>query len=150
VPDREPKSIGAETTFDEDTQDRPFLLQTIRDLAERVGRRLRRATYRANRITLKLRYSNFETHTRQTAAPHPLRTDEEIAGLAIALFGRFPLDRKIRLLGVSAGDLTAEGDSSSQMTLFTEPANRKLETINDTIDRIREKFGDDAIQRGRS
>jgi DNA polymerase-4 len=149
VPNREPKSIGAETTFDEDTRDRDFLVQTIRDLAERVGRRLRKAGYRARQITLKLRYADFDTHTRQATAARPIRTDEEIAGMAIALFERFPLDRKVRLLGVSAADLSRDGNDGAQMDLFAQPGNRKLETINDTIDRIREKFGESAIQRAR-
>jgi DNA polymerase-4 len=149
VANREPKSIGAEMTFDEDSRDREFLIQTIRDLSERVGQRLRKSNYHARQITLKLRYADFDTYTRQTTAPRPFRTDEEIARMAISLFERFPLDRKIRLLGVSASDLSSDDEQPAQRDLFGEPANKKMDKLNDTIDRIREKFGADAIQRAR-
>jgi nucleotidyltransferase/DNA polymerase involved in DNA repair len=148
IPDREPKSIGNETTFEEDTRDRDLLIRTMRGLSEQVGRRLRRASYRARKIAIKVRYADFETHTRQTTAAKPVRTDEDIAQLAVDLLGHFPLDRKIRLIGVSAGDLMRESDDPAQLGLFSQAADpAKLDTLNDAVDRIREKFGDAALWR---
>ncbi|HEX4999694.1 MAG TPA: DNA polymerase IV [Terriglobia bacterium] len=148
APHREPKSIGAETTFDEDSRDREFLTETIRRLAERVGRRLRQSNYRARQITLKLRYTGFETHTRQATAARPVRADMDIARMALGLFDRFPLDRKVRLLGVSASGLVLE-DHEAQLDLFADRAQKKTEDLNDAVDRIRDKFGDSAIVRPR-
>src|SRR5262249_22583154 len=65
VPNWEPKSISSETTFDEDTGDRGMLLRTILELSDHVAQRLRKENYRARKVTLKLRYSSFSTHTKQ-------------------------------------------------------------------------------------
>src|SRR5947199_10062661 len=65
VPDWERKSVGTETTFDEDTDDRDLLLRTILELSDHVAERLRKDEYRARKVTLKLRYSNFSTHNKQ-------------------------------------------------------------------------------------
>jgi DNA polymerase IV len=146
VPDWEPKSISNETTFEEDTRDQELLVQTIRRLAESVGRRLRRENYRARKVTLKLRYEPFETHTRQISVKEPIDTDEEIARLALLLFSRFSLDRRIRLIGVGTGEIVRPGDGPTQMGLFEEP--RKDRIIDRTVDAIRERFGDDLIKRG--
>lgn len=146
VPNWEPKSISNETTFDEDTRDRDLLVRTIRKLAESVGRRLRRENYRARKVTLKLRYEPFETHTRQVSVKSPIDNDEEIIRLALSLFDQFPLDRRIRLIGVGTGDIVRPGDGPTQLGLFEEP--RKGASIDRTVDKIRERFGDDRIHRG--
>jgi DNA polymerase-4 len=146
----EAKSIGAETTFDEDTADRQTLRRTIQELSDRVGRRLRRSGFRAGRITVKLRYEDFETHTKQTSVDRPVQSDAEIVHLATSLLEQFPLSRKIRLIGVSAGDFQSADDPGAQMNLFASPVTTsvKADTLDRTVDRLREKFGDDALKRG--
>jgi len=146
VPNWEPKSISNETTFEEDTRDRAVLVQTIRRLAESVGRRLRRENYRARKVTLKLRYEPFETHTKQTSVKRPIDTDEEIIRLALSLFDQFSLERRIRLIGVGAGEIVRPGEESTQLGLFDEPA--KQSSLNEAVDKIRDRFGDDLIKRG--
>ena len=147
VPNWEPKSISNETTFDEDTRDRELLVGTIRRLAESVGRRLRRENYRARKVTLKIRLEPFETHTRQVSVKRPIDTDEEIIRLALSLFDQFSLQRRIRLIGVGTGDIVRPGDGPTQLGLFDEP--KKDGVIDRTVDEIRQRFGDDLIQRGR-
>jgi len=147
VPNWEPKSVSNETTFDEDTADLSLLTQTVRHLAENVGRRLRRDSYKAKKITLKLRYAPFETHTKQTSIARATDSDEEIIRLALGLFEQFPLDRRVRLIGVGTGDIVRPGEESAQLGLFDE-APRKDGVIDRTVDRIRERFGDAAIKRG--
>jgi DNA polymerase-4 len=146
VPNWEPKSISNETTFEEDTRDRDLLVQTIRRLAESVGRRLRRESYRARKVTLKIRFEPFDTHTRQTSVKRPIDGDEEIARLALGLFDQFSLDRRVRLIGVGTGEIVRPGEESAQMGLFDEP--KKESVIDRTVDKIRERFGDDRIRRG--
>jgi DNA polymerase IV len=147
VPNWESKSISSENTFEEDTRNRELLVQTIQRLSENVGRRLRREDFRARKVTLKLRYEDFETHTRQTSLDRAIQTDEEIARLAIGLFDQFPLDRKIRLIGVGTGELVRPGGQKpNQLELFGEP--ERLEKLDHTVDKIREKFGDLSLRRG--
>jgi DNA polymerase-4 len=146
VPDWEPKSCGTETTFDEDTDDREFLLRTILELSDHVAERLRKDEYRARKVTLKLRYSNFSTYTRQHSLDRLIQTGEEIAAVARQLFSQFPLDRKIRLIGVSAGDLHRDGNDPQQLALFT-PSNQN-EKLSRTVDEIKQKFGADSLRRG--
>jgi nucleotidyltransferase/DNA polymerase involved in DNA repair len=146
IPNWEPKSVSNETTFDRDTNDRDRLIRTIHELADEVGRRLRHDHFRARKITLKLRYEDFSTHTKQSSLERPTQSNEEIARVAIALFNKFPLNRKIRLIGVGSGELTHEEHDASQLDLFT--ASRKDEKLGHTLDEIREKFGRDSLRRG--
>ena len=150
VPDWEPKSIGTETTFDEDTDDRELLLRTILELSDHVAERLRKDDYRARKVTLKLRYSNFSTHTKQHSLDRLIQTGEEIAAIARELFGQFPLNRKIRLIGVSAGDLRHDDDEPQQLALFAAPDDKKAEKerLSHTVDEIKKKFGADSLRRG--
>jgi nucleotidyltransferase/DNA polymerase involved in DNA repair len=146
VPDWEARSISNETTFEEDTKDREILLRTIRRLSESVGRRLRVEDLRARRVTLKFRYEGFETHTRQMTLERPTQSDDEIVRSAVSLFEQFPLDRKVRLLGVGSSDLTRSAEVPSQLGLFAEPANNGV--LDRTVDAIRTKFGNDSVRRG--
>jgi nucleotidyltransferase/DNA polymerase involved in DNA repair len=119
VPNWEPRSVSSETTFENDTRDRELLLQTIRRLAASVGRRLRRHRYRARKVTLKIRFEPFETHTRQISTTRAFDDDEEIARIALKLFDQFTLERRIRLIGVGAGDLLRPGEETAQLELFS-------------------------------
>jgi DNA polymerase-4 len=145
VPDWEARSISNETTFEEDTADRELMLRTIRRLSESVGRRLRVEDQRARCITLKIRYEGFETHTKQMTLDRPTQSDDEIVRTAVSLFEQFPLDRKVRLLGVGSSDLTRSAQSPSQLGLFAEPAGKN--TLDRTVDAIRTKFGNASLRR---
>jgi nucleotidyltransferase/DNA polymerase involved in DNA repair len=143
----EPKSISSETTFEEDTDDRELLLHTILELSDHVAQRLRKDGYRARKVTLKLRYSSFSTHTKQQSLDRLIQTGDQIAAVARALFAQFPLKQKIRLIGVAAGDLRREEDDPQQLQLFDARSDVK-EKISHTVDEIKEKFGPGALRRG--
>jgi len=143
----EPKSTSSETTFEEDTDNRELLLQTILELADHVAARLRKDGYRARKVTLKLRYSSFSTHTKQQSLDRQIQTGEEIAAVARALFAQFPMKQKIRLIGVSAGELRRDAGDPQQLPLFPQPADTK-EKLSHTVDEIKERFGVDALRRG--
>ena len=147
IPDWEPKSVGTETTFDEDTDDVELLQRTILELSDHVAERLRKDEYRARKVTLKLRYSNFSTHTKQHSLERLIQTGEEIAAVARQLFAQFPLNQKIRLIGVSAGDLHRDGGDPQQLSLFSSSSEQK-EKLSHTVDEIKQKFGADSLRRG--
>lgn len=146
VTTREPvKSISRETTFKEDTTDTALLESTLLHLTEDVGRRLRRQRLEARTVTVKIRYSDFVTHTRSRTLRRPLDVDEAFFDEVLSLF-RHGRQRRycIRLLGVGLSNLVAR---SWQDDLFDQelPLLRDLDMRLDTI---REKYGRDAVRRG--
>ncbi len=147
IPNWEAKSISNETTFDVDTKDRDLLIRTIHALADEVGRRLRHDKLRARRVTLKIRFEPFSTHTKQTSLKRPTQSNDEIAKIAVTLFDQFPLDRRIRLIGVGTAELMPEQEDSPQLDLFSARP-QKNEKLGHTLDDIREKFGREALKRG--
>ena len=67
--------------------------------------------------------------------------------MARALFSNFSLHRKIRLIGVAAGDLHRDEGDAQQLSLFAEHGPSK-EKLSKTVDEIKEKFGAGAVRRG--
>jgi nucleotidyltransferase/DNA polymerase involved in DNA repair len=147
IPNWEPKSISSETTFEEDTDDRGVLLATMLELSDHVAQRLRKDGYRARKVTLKLRYSSFTTHTKQQSLEKLVQTGEDLAAIARGLFAQFPLKQKIRLIGVAAGELHRDGEDPQQLPLFGDSAPQK-EKLSHTVDEIKQKFGDSILRRG--
>ena len=147
TPASEAKSISAETTFDEDTDDEGYLTGALLELSERVGARLRKARRRAGTVTLKLRYFDFATITRQTTLSAPVGGDEAIFQASRALFLTAMRARraKVRLLGVGVSGLS---ESASQLSLL-DSGNEDDSAISGAIDAIRAKYGREAIRRGR-
>ncbi len=148
LPPGEAKSISRETTFGEDTRDQPFLEATLWAQSEKVGADLRKKGKEAKCVTLKLRYGDFSTITRSHTLRERLSTDREIFETGIKLLNKaLTVGRQgVRLIGIGVSHLV---EPSRQTTLFT-PSNRKLEELNKTIDRIRDRYGFGAIQTGRA
>jgi DNA polymerase-4 len=107
----EPKQRSRETTFQEDTGDWQTIARTIASLAREVTEELREEGYRARTIGIKLRFADFETHTREKTLPEPTDTETAIRKAAFECLGRLKLDRRVRLLGVRVGELS-RGDST--------------------------------------
>lgn len=111
---RERKSLGHETTFMEDARDPMVLMTTLKSLAKRVGNEVHESGLLARRITLRIRFDDFTTLTRQTTLERATDAAETFEKEAMKLFLPFldarenPNGRAFRLLGVRAGELTAE------------------------------------------
>jgi DNA polymerase-4 len=139
-----PKSISHETTFAADTADVDFLQSVLLDLSEQVGRRLRKAGLQARTVTLKLRFADFQTLTRNTTLPRPTDTDAAIYAGVRAMLQEVPLRAAVRLIGVGVMNLT-EGEAPN---LFTDVDEGKP-GVDAAVDAIRGKFGKGAIKRAR-
>lgn len=147
-PPAEAKSTSRETTFAQDTRDIIFLKSTLRYLSERVGNDLRQKGKLARCVALKLRYADFTTITRQRTLAQAADTDQTIftAGLKL-LENELPREKKaIRLIGIGVANLGASGRQRDMLDLSAQ----RLEKLNATIDRIRQKYGFTAIQTGRT
>jgi DNA polymerase-4 len=147
VPEHEAKSLGRETTFESDTSDPEVLRETLAELSEEVARRLRRHGLRAGNLTLKWRWSGFETHTRQRALDPPSSHGPDLFALASSLMAEFlRADRRpVRLVGVTAGKLRGAGERL-QESLFDRGSVKK-EKLDQAIDRLNEKYGEDVVAR---
>ncbi len=142
------RSISRETTFSQDTRDRPFLEATLRYLGERVGADLRQQDKQARCITLKLRYADFTTITRSHTLPQTSDTDQTIFATGAKLLRRALLEEKqpVRLIGIGVSNLAEPGRQLAML----DASSQRLEQLNRTIDRIRHKYGFTAIQTGRT
>lgn len=143
VVEREAKQISQETTFTRDVADADRLRRTLLELSEGVGARLRADGVDARTIAIKLRYADFSTLTRQVTLADPTHLDQSIFRAAWSLFEKTWLRRPVRLLGIAARNL---GTSAHQLNLF-EPRDERSEKLIETVDKIRAKFGDDALKR---
>ncbi len=155
APAREEKSVSNETTFDVDCIDHTVWRQTLIELAEEVGARLRAGGWQARTAQIKVRYADFKTLTRQMTLPEPIDSDRAILRCALELFERVNPQQPIRLLGVGVAHLVAPGAGTRPVEgfLFPEltpvPRNRPRDrSLDRAVDRIRARFGRDAVKRG--
>jgi len=140
-----PRSISRSTTFARDTLDRSFLKAMLHYLGERVGAELRSQGRQARCITLKLRYTDFETVTRSRTLKQAVDTDRAIFEVGCKLLDKEIEHRAVpvRLIGIGVSNLV-EG---MQLNMF-EPWAELREQLNQAIDRIRDKYGFTAIESG--
>lgn len=144
-PREEIKSISREHTFEEDVSDTGMLESTLIALTEDVCRRLRAARLEARTVTVKIRYSDFVTHTCSHTVPRPVDVDEVLFKEVLTLFREGRRRRyRLRLLGVGLSNLVPR---AWQDDLFDQelPLLRELDL---RLDAIRQKYGRDAVRRG--
>ncbi|MFW6174520.1 MAG: DNA polymerase IV [Chloroflexota bacterium] len=144
--EREAKSISAETTFQHDLQDGPELRHALRWLSERVGNRLRRSGKHARVVSLKLRFADFSTITRQRTMRSSFNGDGAIEEGASALLERELAGRSasVRLIGVGVESFS---EPSAQLSLMDDTGPRDT-ALSGTLDRIRSRFGRGSVRRG--
>ena len=144
VTSQAPKSVGHELTFNHDVTDPARLEATLLDLAESVASRLRHHDLAAGAVQLKLRYEGFDTITRQAPLGHQVRDSEPLYELGVTLLRRaLSGERAVRLIGLTAINLS----NAQQLTLFDAP--ERTDRIAQSIDAVRERFGEKAITRAR-
>jgi len=143
VPYSEQKSISKEETFESDTIDVHMLHAELVRLTENVTFQLRQQRKLCGCITVKLRYSNFDTYTKQASIPYSA-SDAVILDTVKELFKRL-YDKRllIRLIGVRLSSLVY---GHHQINLFTE--TEESIRLYQALDHIRLKFGDAAVFRG--
>jgi len=98
-----PKSISRETTFQTDTDEWQTIARNLAELVRETVNDLRERRYRADNVTVKIRFSDFQTQTRAKTMMEPTDSVETIRKTAFSCFGRFELKKKVRLVGVRLG-----------------------------------------------
>ncbi|ARV06135.1 DNA polymerase IV [Polaribacter sp. SA4-10] len=136
IPFHERKSISTERTFNKDTIDMKKLSQTIFAMAENLAYQLRKGDKLAAVIVIKIRYSDFNTYTKQVKIPYT-SADHIIIPTVVALFKKLYQRRLlIRLVGVKITDIVS---GSYQINLFDD-SEQMLDLYN-AMDAIRNKYG---------
>jgi len=154
-PEQHAKSIGHEETFPTDLTERVALEREAIRLADRVAARLRRAGCAARTVQLKVRYGDFRTITRSRTLDEPTDLASDISRTAGELLAAVDLSGGIRLLGVSAQQLSDAGAVQTALRLDADddgddPARRQLQrAVERSIDEVRDRYGDDAVKPAR-
>lgn len=146
VPEQEPKSLGNEITFAEDLTAKAEIETCLLALSQKVGRRLRQAGYCGRTVTVKIRFASFQTITRSHTLGEATFLDETIYAVARAIISGVELSEGVRLLGVTLSNLQAHG---GQTSLFADGDDDKKLKIAAAVDRLRDKFGEATVTRGR-
>ncbi len=143
VPLAEPKSMGEECTFAEDISDSQALLQALLEMNDRLSKRLREEGYLARRVTIKIRYPNFQTITRSLTLSAATNTSDLLLQEVKTIFLKAN-PPQVRLLGLSFS-LLSPGEKT--VILFKDHSLERQKSLCATLDKIQEKYGKEAISR---
>jgi DNA polymerase-4 len=103
ITDWEPKSASRETTFQTDTNNWQTIATTLAELTKDVVDDIKERGYKGKHVTVKVRFSDFQTQTRASTLKEPTDTLEVIRKTAFLCLGKFGLKKKVRLVGVRVG-----------------------------------------------
>jgi len=142
VPFQERKSISTERTFDQDTIDVHKLRGLLIAMTENLAFQLRKGEKLTSCVTVKLRYSDFQTETMQCRIPYT-SADHILIPKILELFEKLYSRRVlIRLIGVRFSHLVSGG---YQINLFDD--NEEQISLYTAMDELRKKFGDRAVMK---
>ena len=145
IPFHERKSISTERTFNKDTIDMKKLSETIFAMAENLAYQLRKGDKLASVICVKIRYSDFNTYTKQVKIPYT-SADHIIIPTVLELFKKLYQRRLlIRLIGVKITDIVS---GNYQINLFDD--SEQMLNLYTAMDTIRNKYGESSITRAAS
>ncbi len=145
-PDRETKSVSAETTLERDLADFRALERILWELCEKVSARLKAKELAGATVTLKLKSSDFRLRTRARSLGAPTQLAAKIFAAGRELLTRETGGTKFRLIGIGVSAL-AEAADADPADLIDE-RGRRAAAAEHAVDRLREKFGRAAVIRG--
>lgn len=135
------KSVGNSTTLPKDISNQQMLFQVLDGLVEKVAERLYRKKVVAQTLTITIRYKDRKTITRSKKLSNPVKSIEEISGVAKQLFLKHWNGESVRLLGVTGTDLLVEGDAVRQLDLFSFEKEARKEPLYQALEELQKKYG---------
>ncbi|MDN5395101.1 MAG: DNA polymerase IV [Chryseobacterium sp.] len=142
IPYSERKSISSEHTFSQDSIDIIKIKSLITGMAEQLANQLRAEKWLTSTIVVKIRYSNFDTETKQCRVSYT-SADHTICKYALELFEKIYSRRmRIRLIGLK---LTGLVHGEYQMNLFED--TQEMMSLYQSMDNIKNRFGKNAVGR---
>jgi DNA polymerase-4 len=142
IPFHEQKSISTEHTFQQDTIDMNFLHSELIRMTEKIAFDLRKQNKLTGCVTVKLRYTDFETHTSQQSIPYT-NADHVLFKTARNLFNNL-FNRRIlvRMIGIRFTNLVS---GTYQINLFDD--SQEMIKLYQAIDSVKKQFGEKYIQK---
>lgn len=141
------RSVSNEYTFNSDSHDEDKIKDVIMQLSEKVSHRMRKDGLKGRTITLKIRFTGFQTFTRATTLERDTNYVDDIYKGAASKLVEFDIKGKgVRLVGVKVSNLAS---SSGDILLFDmdTATTRKKERLHAAIDRLIDKFGEGSLRR---
>jgi len=116
---REAVSESRETTFDVDISDQEELMVRLQGLVGELCSALNKHGHKGRTVGIKVRYSDFETHTRARTVPEPISDKQAVGEVAQELFSEFAPSKPVRLIGVRVAGLADRGprEKNGQLSL---------------------------------
>jgi DNA polymerase IV len=140
----EAKSLGHEYTLPRDQVDRVEIFRLLLGLCDEVAGDLRAEGWRAGSIHIKVRWSDWKSIGRQRTLDSPTDSARRLFNAGRRLFEQNDSGKAVRLIGVSAADLSPAKRAADPGNLFGDPDGRELDAA---IDKLRDAFGRGAIKR---
>ena len=131
---RKRRSISRETTLDADVGDIDLLREVLHGLTTNLLGAIDKSGLRARTVSVKIRYSDFQTLSRQISLPSPTDDPMRIEQAAFACLDRLPLSQRVRLLGVGLSGL----DSKDPITI----ANQAAAAAREEVEGMRDLFSE--------
>ena len=143
------KGVGNSTTLSEDVLTERDAAQVLRRLSESVAKRLRAGKQLAGSISVEIKYADFSAASHQMPLNQPSNAAGTLYSASLRLFRRLWNGEPIRLLGVRTTRLTDE-NAPVQLSIFDIDweKNEKQQKLDAALDKIRKKYGEQAIRRG--
>jgi DNA polymerase-4 len=118
-PNRIPKSVGAERTFDENLSSEIFMLQRLDSIATELEKRLKKSKISGKTVTLKIKYSDFTLQTRSKTLAYFIADKSLILETTKELLYQEKLENSVRLLGISLSNLNTEKNEPLEQKVLT-------------------------------
>lgn len=146
-PESEPsKSVGHTTTLPKDFTETGDIHRVFLNLADQVCRRLRKQGLIAGTVQITIRNPDMKTITRSFTLEGPTENMDTVYKEACRLFHQhWPSGHPVRLLGITLQNLQDKSQTAIQLDLFSFEKQPKQEELNKIMDRIRDKYGENAI-----
>ena len=145
--EEKPKGIGNSITVPHDISNINEINRILLELTEQVTYRLRKENMIANVVNVQIKDSNFRVFSHQRKLDTATSSTKIIYEQAKKLMQELYLKgTKVRLIGVRVDDLLDEKDK--QISLFDNKQNEKQEKLDETLDKLKEKYGINTIKRG--
>ncbi|MEA2996800.1 MAG: polymerase [Alphaproteobacteria bacterium] len=145
-PERETKSVSAETTFETDIAAFRTLERRLWGLSEKVSARLKAKEIAGATITLKLKTADFRLRTRARSLAAPTQLAAKIFAAGRDLLEREAQGTRFRLIGIGVSALGSPADADPAD--LVDPQGQRSKAAEQAVDRLRAKFGRDAVVKG--